>query len=122
MSSLQSLSRRALPVLLALGAAVSVLPAQAGGVQWSVGVNLPMPGVVVYQAPPQVVYAPAPVYAQPQRVYVQPQRGYASPPEVVYLRAPQEPRWQHRHHHRDWRDEYGGEYRRDDRGDGRYGR
>ena len=90
MPSLQTLARRALPLLMALGAAAVTWPAQAGGVQWSVGIQVPMPGVIVYPAPPQVVHVPVPVQVQPRRVYVQPpplySRGhYAQEPEVVYL-------------------------------------
>lgn len=109
MSSLRTLARRALPILLTLGAAVSALPAQAGGVQWSVGIHLPMPGVVVYPAPPQVAYAPVPVYAQPRRVYMR-------EPEVVYVQPREHRHWHHRRH--EWREDYRGDYRQD----GRHGR
>ncbi|MEY2873927.1 MAG: hypothetical protein RLZZ373_1298 [Pseudomonadota bacterium] len=84
-----------LPVLLAAGA-FGAAPVQAGGVQWSIGIQLPAP-IVVYPAP-QRVYAPAPVYVR-------------AAPEVVYVEA-QRP-WPSRHHHRHWRDDD-----RWDRGDG----
>jgi hypothetical protein len=86
----------------ALGAAGA---AQAGGVSWSVGVNVPpvativtsgpawapapvrvVPGAVVYSTP---VYAPAPIvydepYGAPYPVpYVAPRLGYWAPPVVV---------------------------------------
>ena len=109
-----SLSRVVLPMLLAAGA-LGAAPAQAGGVQWSIGIQLPPPPVVFYPAPPQRVYGPAPVYGRPA-------------PEVVYVEPPRH--WHHRHRHHHWRDddrwERGGDDRwRDDRGhrgDGRYGR
>lgn len=102
-----SLFRRAVPVLAILGAALSTLPAQAGGVQWSVGINLPIPGVVVYPAPPQVAYAQPPVYVQQARPV------YAPAPQVVYVEPPRHHR--HHRHHRHWRED---EYRQD----WRYGR
>jgi hypothetical protein len=85
---LTSAPRRVLlPMLLAVGA-LCAGAAQAGGVQWSVGIQLPAPPVVYYPAPPQRVYAPAPVYVrqEPQVIYVEPERPW--------------PR-----HHRHWRDE-----------------
>lgn len=83
-------------VALPLAALVlSAAPAQAGGVQWSIGIQLPPPPVVVYQTPPpQRIYAPAPVYAR------QPP-AWGPPPQVIYV----EPRGHHRHHHRHWRDD-----------------
>jgi hypothetical protein len=98
-------------LILALAAAGTMLgagAAHAGNVQWSVGINLPVPGIVlplpplprlvvtggpVYQQPSygyraEPVYAPAPVYYQPEPVY------YA--PEPVYY--PNRPQW--RHHYR----------------------
>ena len=102
---LTSLPRRVLlPMLLAAGA-LSAGAAQAGGVQWSIGIQLPPPPVVYYPAPPQRVYAPAPVYVQPapRVIYVEPQRPW--------------PRHSHRHQ-RHWRDD---DYR-DDYRDGHRGR
>ena len=74
-----SLSARvALPLALA-ALALSAAPAQAGGVQWSIGIQLPPPPVVVYQTPPpQRIYAPAPVYAR------QPP-AWGPPPQVIYV-------------------------------------
>lgn len=81
-------------IILALAAAGTLLSAgaaRASDVQWSVGINLPVPGIVIGGAPyyrePARVYAPAPVYA-PATVY------YA--PEPVYY--PRHPQW--RHHYR----------------------
>lgn len=86
----------ALPRLLALlvlAGAAAVPSARAGGVQWSVGIQLPAPPVVVYPAPAPVprVYAPAPVYVQPQ-------------PQVIYVQ-PERPWPRHRHGPRHWRDD-----------------
>ncbi len=70
--------------LLFLAAAVLAPSAQAGGVQWSVGIQLPAPPVVVY---------PAPVYVQQQ-------------PQVIYVRPEhREYRDSHRHGPRHWRDD-----------------
>jgi len=108
---LMSIPRRVLiPMLLAAGA-LCAGGAQAGGVQWSIGIQLPPPPVVYYPAPPQRVYAPAPVYVQPA-------------PRVIYV-EPQRP-WP-RHHHRHWRDDdrwdRGGNDRWSDGGGGwRHGR
>ena len=98
--------------LVVLGAAAATLfataAAEAGGVSWSVGVNLPPVSTYVsggpgwYPAPvryaPPVVYAPAPVYAAPYvGVYDAPYGVYAAP---VYQRRPHHwvasaPRWHH---------------------------
>lgn len=84
--------------LLATGAA------QAGGVNWHIGINLPGvvypappvvygPPPVVYAPPPPVVYRPAPIYYQPAPVYVYPRhRGHW-----------REGHWHdRRHRHGDW--------------------
>jgi hypothetical protein len=106
-----SLSRAVLPVLLAAGA-FTAMPAQAGGVQWSIGIQLPAP-IVVYPAP-QRVYAPAPVYVR-------------SAPEVVYVESPRPHHHRHHRHHRHWRDDDrwergGGDRWRDERREWRHGR
>lgn len=78
--------------------------AQAGSVNWSIGINLPPIGVVggyypapvyypppppVYIPPPQVYYAPPPVYYQPPPVVYAPRPIiYAPPPQVVYAPPP----------------------------------
>ncbi len=66
--------------LIASAAALATVPAHAGNVSWSVGVNLP--GIVL-PVPPVFVSAPVPVYA-PERVYLQAQPACA--PEYVYYR------------------------------------
>ena len=97
------------PLVVLCAAAATVLAAsaaQAGGVSWSVGVNLPPVATYVsggpgwYPAPvryaPPVVYAPAPVYAEPYlSVYDAPYGVYAAP---VYSHRPHyvpAPRWHH---------------------------
>ncbi len=87
-------------IVLALAAAGTLLmagAAQAANVSWSLGINLPVPGLVisggpVYQEPGRYyesapVYAPVPVYA-PAPVYYQ--------PEPVYY--PRQPQWRHRYY------------------------
>ena len=84
--------------LAAAGTLLSAGAAQASNVQWSVGINLPVPNLVitggpVYQQPlrsyrAEPVYAPEPVYYAPEPVY------YA--PEPAYY--PRQPQW--RHHYR----------------------
>jgi len=69
--------------LLAGAATLASVPAHAAHVSWSVGINLPVPAVVV--SAPVPVYAPAPVYA-PEPVYYQRQPVYA--PEPVYYQRP----------------------------------
>jgi hypothetical protein len=128
-------------LILALASTVALMAAgtaHAGGVSWSVGINLPGIGtvisnapvyvpapVVVYQEPapvvyqrPAPVYAPAPViYQQPapvvyetQRVYYPVPRVVMAPQQVVYVG--QAPRWAS--HGRD-HDRDGGRWVRDER-------
>lgn len=79
--------------------------AAQAGTHWSIGINLPVPAVVVaespryvvqpapvYYAPPPVVYAPAPRYVE-REVY------YAPPPRIVYETAYRERRWDRREEH-----------------------
>jgi hypothetical protein len=89
--------KRPFVVLCAAAAALfAASAAEAGGVSWSVGVNVPPVATYVtggpawYPAPvryaPPVVYAPAPVYAEPYvSVYDVPYGVYAAP---VYHRRP----------------------------------
>lgn len=79
--------KRALAPILALAATMFAAgAAQAGNVQWSVGINLPPIGTVISNGP---VYAPAPVYYRPAPVYYEPAPVYyAPPPRVVYRPAP----------------------------------
>ena len=96
-------------IILALAAAGTLLTAgaaRAADVQWSVGINLPVPrivlplppGLVITGAPqyrePARVYAPVPAYA-PAPVYYQPEPVYVEPAPVYY---PGHPQW--RHHYR----------------------
>lgn len=95
-------------IILALAAAGTLLSAgaaRAADVHWSLGINLPVPGLVITGAPyyrepvrvyaPVPAYAPAPVYYQPEPVYYQPEPVYVQPEPVYYPRHPQ---W--RHHYR----------------------
>jgi hypothetical protein len=100
--------RLALPALVALGCSLGAASAQAGGVQWSVGIYLPPPPMVVYETAPQVVYEAQPrvIYApQPRPVYATPRVVYAQP-EFIERREWYPPRYDrghghgHRHEHR----------------------
>ena len=95
-------------IVLALAAAGTLLTAgaaHAANVSRSVGINLPVPGLVitggpVYQQPGRYyqsapVYAPEPVYYAPESVYYAPESVYYAPEPVYYPRYPQ---W--RHHYR----------------------
>jgi hypothetical protein len=72
------LSLAATATLLAAGAA------QAGNVNWSIGISLPPIGTVISNGP---VYGPAPVYA-PAPVYYEPAPVVYAPPPVIYRPAP----------------------------------
>ncbi|MDE2400084.1 MAG: hypothetical protein KGL90_00260 [Burkholderiales bacterium] len=99
--------------LLALAGA-----AHAGNVYWSVGVNAPVVGAVVSNAPhyydagPSYYYAPPPVIVQQPVVVARPYPFYGVAP-VMYAPAP---RWEpprrewgerrhHHHDHDDWHDD-----------------
>lgn len=93
--------------LLAAGAA------QAGNVNWSVGINLPPVTTYVSNGPdyyyPAPVYAPRRVYREPQPVYyVAPPRAYAHPhvwlPPLPPLPRLPPPPWAHGggHHAGHW--------------------
>jgi hypothetical protein len=102
-------------ILAATVATAALLGATAAhaGTHWSIGINVPLPGVVVsnggyyaepapvYYAPPPppVVYVPAPRY-YPRDVYYAP----PPPPRVVYETAYRSPRWDDRGHWRRDRD------------------
>lgn len=109
---------RFLVALALAGGLFTAGAAQAGGVNWSVNINVP--GVVYaepgYYAPPPVYYAPPPVYYQPRPVVVH------RPPVVVYhsgrpaiVGGSWERHREHRHHrhHR-----HGHRHDRHDRHDG----
>ena len=101
---------RTLGVVTLVGMASLALPfpVQAGGVQVSIGVGVPFPGMV-YPAP--VIVQPAPVIVAPQPVIVQRAPVMVIEPPVVVT----EPRvvygypsyrgyyrhWKHHHHDRD---------------------
>jgi hypothetical protein len=100
MSSTLSL-RRALPAVLALWASLSAGAAHAGGVQWSIGINLPPPPIVVYEPAPEVIYAP-PMRRAPRPYYAEPRVVYA--PREVEREEWCPPRYERRHsHHHDER-------------------
>ena len=124
--------------LAAAGTLVSAGAAHAGNVQWSVGINLPVPNIVlplpglvvtggpVYQEPSyryraEPVYAPAPVYYAPEAVYYpgHPQwRHHYRPAPVPVVSVPRyQPGWQPVVYPRqgDWRREWRHEDRREDR-------
>ena len=115
--------KRPLVVFAAVAATLfAASAAQAGGVNWSVGINVPPIATYVsggpgwYPAPvryaPPVVYAPAPIYAEPYGVYGVPYAVHAAP---VYLRRPHHwvapaPRWHHGwNRHERWH--HGGHHR-----------
>lgn len=85
---MHAIQRVGLVAALSLAAVSGV--AHAGGVSWSVGVNVPGPVYAppVYQAPvyPAPVYVAPPVYAPARTVYVAPPVApvYYGPPPVVY--------------------------------------
>jgi len=103
--------KRPLVVLCAAAATLfAASAAQAGGVSWSVGINVPPVATYVsggpawYTAPvryaPPVAYAPAPIYAEPYvGVYDAPYRVYGAPvyQRRVHYWAPPAARW-----HRGW--------------------
>lgn len=117
------------PILAATFAAAALFGATAAqaGTHWSIGISLPVSGVIVSDGPryyvPEpapVYYAPAPVYYAPAPVYIEREVYYAPPPRVVYENAYRDRRWddrddrrwEHERHERherweDRRDDYG---------------
>ena len=94
---------RTLGVVTLVGMASLALPfpAQAGGVQVSIGVGLPFPGVV-YPAP--VIVAPQPVIVQRAPVMVIESPVMVAEPRVVYGYPSYQGyyrHWKHHHHDRD---------------------
>jgi hypothetical protein len=88
-------------IILALATTGTLLgagAARAADVRWSVGINLPVPGLVITGSPyyrePVRLYAPVPAYA-PEPVYYQQEPVYVQPEPVYY---PRYPHW--RHHYR----------------------
>lgn len=103
-------------IVLAFAAAAATLAsgaAHAGGVSWHLGINLPVPQLVLPPLPvPQVVVsAPRPVYYEsaPQPVYYEPAPVVYQRPPVVYRPVPVVyPRYDAPHWHgRDHRDDRG---------------
>jgi hypothetical protein len=90
--------------VLATAATLGAGSAHAGGVSWSIGINTPVVGSVISNAPYPYygpVYAPAPVYESvpvyrdvPQAYY--PGQVYYRPVPVAYPRY--EPGWRHGDH------------------------
>ena len=117
-------------VVLAGLAAVAALftgAAHADKVYWSLGINAPVVGTVISNAPPvymgqpQVVYMPQPqvIYQRPQPVYVAPPQVVYQPPVVVYGQGGRRGYRDshHDHHHRRRGEHWGGdrEYRSEHR-------
>lgn len=110
------MSKSIVLALITSAAALVAVPAHAGNVSWSVGINLPAPPVFV--AAPVPVYAPGPGYYQrepvyaPVPVYYQRQPVYVRPVPVAYPRYYRhQPAWQYHHRDHDRRDGRG--WRRD---------
>lgn len=98
---------------LAVAGAMFAGAAHAGGVNWSVNINVP--GRAVYSEP--AYYAPPATYYEPAPVYYTPPPTYYRPPVVVYRPGPVivGGSWaRHHHHHPHWRE--------DRRGRDHYGR
>jgi len=91
---------------IALGLALSSVASPAAAGDWSVGVGVSLPGVVVVPGP---VYQPPPAYyvPAPPPEYVTPPPYYAAPYPPRYVVPPSygwdyHHRWRHwRHHHDD---------------------
>jgi hypothetical protein len=96
--------------------------AHAGGVSWSIGINTPVVGTVITNAPryghvyaapypvyaPVPVYAPAPVYVPAPPVVYYPRNVYYRPVPVVY--PYRHPGWGRGHDGR-WDGRHGGYHR-----------
>jgi hypothetical protein len=100
--------------LVSLGLAM-VAPAQAGGVDLSIGIGLPIPMVI---GPAPVVVTPSPVMIPPAPMVVSPPAVVVQEPPVVYGRPwppglakqysgypPAYGRTWHRHKHHGWHDD-----------------
>jgi hypothetical protein len=116
--------RRTLATLATGAVLLGATAAAQAGTHWSIGINVPLAGVVVsngaryvepapvYYEPPPVVYVPAPRYVEREVYYAPP-----PPPRVVYETTYRERRWddrrwEHERHERreHWdrdRDNYG---------------
>ncbi len=99
--------------LLALGS-VFAGTAHAADVHWSIGINLPVVGTVISNAP--VYHAPRPVYGPPPVMVYEPAPRVVYRPVPVYAPQPVRGGWgrEHGRHDRYDRDDRRGD--RDDRG------
>lgn len=117
-------------VALGLGAGL----AQAGGINWSIGISLPPVTTVisndhhgsyyqpapVYHAPPPVVYRPAPIYYAPPPVVYRPVPIVAAPTYIVERGyAPHHRHWREHRRHEQRGQRWHGHDRHDDHGHGR---
>jgi hypothetical protein len=102
-----------LSALVGLGVAAAALAPSAHAADWSIGIGLGVPGVVVVSPPPAYVVAPPPRYYVPPSYvpgYYPPPPGYYQPPTAIgywdrdgdYWRHRE---WRHHHHHHDDDDE-----------------
>lgn len=116
------------PIVLALVASAATFAAgavQAGNVSWSIGINTPVIGTMVSNAPPYypqvyvpaprlylpapepIVYLPEPAYYSAVPIYAPRQGGYYRPLPVIEGRYA--PAWRHDHDRwddrREWRHE-----------------
>jgi hypothetical protein len=100
-TTLRIFAMRALSTLTAvigLGAAATAFGSTAHANDWSIGIGIGLPGVVVV-APPPVYLSPPPRYYEspyPPQYYAP---GYYRPPLIGYYRYPDYDRHRHRHHH-----------------------
>lgn len=116
--------KSALCALATAGAAL-VSPSAHAGVSWSIGINAPVLGAVVSNAPgyyydepvyvPAPVYAPVPVYRAAPRVIYEPRPIYYRPQPIVYPRY--YPAWGHDRGRWDHRGDRGGRDHDGRRGD-----
>ena len=86
--------------VVGLGVASATLASNAKAADWSVGVGVGVPGVVVstpVYAPPPRYYEPAPVYVP--GYYARPR--YYRPPVVIEHGYYHDREWWHHHHHHD---------------------
>lgn len=115
--------RQALPLALALIGAAGATSAQAGGVSWSIGINVPAPPMVVYQPQPVMVYQQPPVVMyQPAPVVTYVPRPVVRVAPIGYWQPSRRDGWydnghRHHHHHDRWEGErearWEGGHRRD---------
>jgi hypothetical protein len=116
--------KSALFALATAGAALAS-PSAHAGVSWSIGINAPVLGAVVSNAPgyyydepvyaPAPVYAPVPVYRAAPRVIYEPRPIYYRPQPIVYPRY--YPAWGHDRGRWDHRGDRGGRDHDGRRGD-----